>query len=91
MARYLVKREQEIEITRTITYEAEIEVSDDTDETEVLALAKRLRDERWRNVDEWDESDRAHDSYEVAERLDGPEPVRGKPQDYGLEQEALFA
>lgn len=91
MARYLVKRERELDITRTTTYEAEIEVSDDTDEDEVLRLAKRLRDSNWREVDEWDDHDHYQDSYEVCERLDGPEPVRGKPQDYGLEQEALFA
>lgn len=92
MARYLVKRERETDITRTTTFEAEIEVSDDTDEEEVLRLAKRLRDDRWREVDEWDAADHPQYSYEVVERLDiEPETVRGKPQDFGLQQEALFA
>lgn len=91
MARYRVLRERELDMTRTTQYEAEIEISDDASESEVIAAAKRLRDNNWREADEWDESDHFTDSYEVIERLDvETETVRGKPQDFGLAQEALF-
>lgn len=77
---------------RTETAEAEIEVSDNATEREILQAASRLREDRWTVTDDWDTTEDTTDDYEVVKRLDTEEPkVRGNPEDFGLTQPALLA